>query len=211
MSSRRSTLPVLSVLLASLFAAVPAHALYKVVGPDGKITYTDQPPTDTQNKVQPVKSGPGSGAAASNLPYELRQIVQRYPVVLYATATCAPCDSGRQLLQERGIPYTERVVGATREDNEALARLTGGGGIPSLSVGGQVLRGFLRDDWSSYLDLAGYPKTSQLPNGYVAQKQPLLERNTPAPAAQPSAPAPAPQTPAPAPAATPDNPSGIRF
>ena len=44
-------LPVLHPLIQATIAAAaslaltPAFALYKVVGPDGKITYTDRPPT----------------------------------------------------------------------------------------------------------------------------------------------------------------------
>ena len=31
-------------LSMALLAALPSQALYKVVGPDGKVTYTDTPP-----------------------------------------------------------------------------------------------------------------------------------------------------------------------
>src|SRR5689334_6865210 len=85
----------LSAAAASLFASAPAFALYKVVGPDGKVTYTDRPAVGTENKVQSV----GSGGAVANdvaLPFELRQAAQRYPVVLYVAPDCSPCDAGRQ-------------------------------------------------------------------------------------------------------------------
>jgi glutaredoxin len=202
-------------LLASLLASLPAHALYKVVGPDGKVTYTDQPPTAAfVHRLHLVLRGGGSeGAGDAALPFELRQIAQRYPVTLYTSDSCEPCDAGRQMLRERGIPFSERTV-STNEDGATLNRLTGGNAVPSVSIGTQVLRGFQLTDWSSYLDAAGYPKTSRLPAGYPApQRQPLTARQSApvnAPAAAPvNAPAPAP---APAPAARPaDNPAGIRF
>jgi glutaredoxin len=209
--SSRHTLPVASVLLASLLASLPAHALYKVVGPDGKVTYTDQPPTSAQNKVQPVNErggGPEGGGAA--LPFELRQIVQRYPVTIYTSEGCAPCDAGRQMLRDRGIPFSERTVGS-KEDVDSLERITGGTAVPAVSIGPQVLRGYQSNDWSSYLDAAGYPKTSKLPAGYPApQRQPLTARQSaPAPSSEqanvPEA-APAPTAPPPT-----SNPAGIRF
>lgn len=91
------------LVLASLFAATPAHALYKIVGPDGKVTYTDQPPVNVENKVQPMDSR-GNINNDVALPYELRQVAQRYPVTLYVSSDCQPCDAGRQMLRERGIP-----------------------------------------------------------------------------------------------------------
>lgn len=211
--SSRLTIPVVSVLLASLLASLPAHALYKVVGPDGKVTYTDQPPTSAQNKVQPVNErGGGAEGGGAALPFELRQVAQRYPVTLYTTEKCPACDSGRQLLKDRGIPYSERTV-SSGEDTDALQRATGGTDVPAVSIGPQVLRGFQRGDWSSYLDAAGYPKTSKLPPGYpAARPQPLTAKQA-APTGAPAAPeqAPAPQ---PVPAAAPapaENPAGIRF
>jgi glutaredoxin len=210
--SLRHTAPVVSVLLASLLASLPAHALYKVVGPDGKVTYTDQPPTSAQNKVQSVNQRGGGSEEDSGpaLPFELRQVAQRYPVTLYTADKCSGCDAGRQLLRDRGIPYSERTV-STAEDIAALGRLTGGTDVPVVSIGTQVLRGFQRADWSSYLDVAGYPKTSKLPAGYpAAQRQPLtVKQAAPEPAPERAA-APAP-APAPAPAAPADNPAGIRF
>jgi glutaredoxin len=198
-----------SVAAATLLGAAPAHALYKVVGPDGKITYTDQPNIDTKNKVQPMGTAIGGGVANdAAMPYEVRQAAQRYPVVLYVAPDCSPCDAARQYLRQRGIPYAEKLV-STSSDGQALQRLTGGTSLPALTVGTQSVRGWQKEDWAGYLDAAGYPKNSQMPANYPqVRAEPLTEaRPSPAPAAAAPAAAPAP-TPdaAPAPA-----PSGIRF
>jgi glutaredoxin len=198
-----------SVAAASLFAALPAHALYKVVGPDGKVTYTDQPSVSPDNKVQSVGTR-GSVSNDAALPFELRQVAQRYPVTLYVASDCPPCDSGRQLLRQRGIPFSEKLV-STAEDSNALQQLTGTSNLPVLTVGAQVVRGWQREDWMSYLDAAGYPKESKLPANFPQGKaEPLTEARqaTPAPAAPAARPAPA-QAAEPAPAPAP--PSGIRF
>jgi len=194
-------------LLAGLFAALPAHALYKVVGPDGKVTYTDRPAITTDSKVQTVGAGGGVSSDVA-LPLELRQAAQRYPVTLYTTKDCAPCDSGRQLLRQRGIPFAERSVG-TVEDADALNRIAGTRDLPALTVGAQVLRGYQREEWTSYLDAAAYPKESKLPANFPqGSATPLTEpKQAATPAQRPAAPAARPTQPA----ADGSNPAGIKF
>ena len=177
-----ASLPVL-LAVAALVAATPLYAQFKVVGPDGKVTYTDRPPAPTSGKVTEL-GGRGSVAAESTtLPLELRQPAGRYPVTLYAsTGTCDPCESARQLLRRRGIPYSERSV-QSPEDADALERLSGGRDSPTLSIGSQTLRGLAPEVWNSYLDAAGYPRESRLPPNYqYAPATPLVARATPRPA-----------------------------
>ena len=189
--------------VAALLAAVvmPVQALYKVVGPDGKVTYTDRPPSAADGKVTPLSStGSAVTVDPTELPLELRQVAARYPVTLYVVADCAPCDSARTMLRQRGIPYAERII-VTEEDADAVQRLTGTRDVPTLTIASQALRGFSAETWSGYLDAAGYPRESRLPAGYqFAAATPVTQRAEPArpPAAPPVAVPPA-------------SPSGIRF
>lgn len=200
------------VLASGLVIATSSHALYKVVGPDGRVTYTDRAPGSADGKVSPIggRSAPEPSAVA--LPLELRQVASRFPVTLYTTSgACDPCDAARQLLRQRGVPYTEKQV-LSPEDGEALQRLSGGTDAPTLTIGGQVLRGLANEVWGQYLDSAGYPRESRLPAGYqYPAPTPLTERReaTPPRAAAPRAaePAAAEAPAAPAPAA----PTGFRF
>ena len=205
---------LIACAVASL--ASVASAQYKIVAPDGSVTYTDRPHASDAGKVTPMRRGAetaapaGAGAVDGGLPFELRQIVARYPVTLYSGANCLPCDNGRQLLQQRGVPYSERSV-STEEDTAALARLSGGRTLPSLLVGLQPLRGFNPTDWSTYLDAAGYPRESRLPRNWQPPvATPLVARES-APSRSAAAPASPdlPQVDAPAPAPVPA--SGIRF
>lgn len=182
-------LPICALVLAA--APWAAQAQYKVVGPDGSVTYTDRPPAGAKVTAISGRGGATPLAADSDLPFDLRQVAGRYPVTLYTAPECPPCDSGRQLLQQRGIPYTERSV-TTDDDAAALERAVGGRTLPSLSIGSQGLRGFGATDWSAYLDAAGYPRTSRLPRGWQPPAvTPLTVRaGTPAPRAA-AAPAPA--------------------
>ncbi len=186
-----------------VFAALPSQAQYKVIGTDGKVTYTDREPSASEGKVIPLGArGVVAQAAEPDLPYELRQAANKYPVTLYVTTTaCEPCVSARRLLKQRGIPYNERLV-VTAEDSEALERLSGAREAPTLTIGSQTLRGLASDVWNSYLDAAGYPHESRLPAGYqyppatpIVEQQPreattARADSRAAPAAPPTAPAP---------------------
>ena len=146
----------------------------------------------------------------------------RFPVTLYTSSDCAPCDSARQLLQSRGIPYAERLV-QTEADAAALQKLSGQNSLPFATVGKQFLSGFSSSEWTQYLDAAGYPATSQLPAQYKRPSAQPLTTPTPAASAAASAPAAAPaaaEDPGsrrpPMPASTPgartnDNPAGLSF
>lgn len=214
----RTTLFVATLSLGAALSA-SAQGVYRIVGPDGRVTFSDQPPPATgAGRAQgqgpaAAPAAPSGGGAA--LPFELRQTAARYPVVLYTGKDCAPCNSGRNLLNARGIPYTEKTV-TSPEDAEALRRLAGEASLPFLTIGSQRLRGFSDLEWTQYLTAAGYPAQSALPPGYRRAAPSALVDMAPASAAAPaSGTARAddpPATPAEVPVVPPaNNPAGIRF
>ena len=181
--------------LIALVVAGPCVAQYKVIAADGSVTYTDRPPVSSGVRVTSLKPAPLAPAAETNsqsgLPLALRQLATRFPVTLYTTNDCAPCDSGRQLLQQRGVPYSERRV-LLDDDATALERLLGWRTVPSLTIGAQAMRGFAAGEWGGYLDAAGYPRESRLPHTWAAPAATPMTERAPvvaAPAATPVAPA----------------------
>jgi glutaredoxin len=200
-----------AVCAAWLCAAMGAQAqtVYRIVGVDGRVTFSDKPPVSAeQGKVAATGVGGAAAASAASLPFELRQVATRYPVVLYSAPDCGPCSAGRNMLTNRGIPFSERSV-TTSDDVAALKRLSGESSLPFLSIGGQRIKGYTDLEWTQYLDAAGYPKTSVLPSGYrQAAATPLVSMDKPAARVEEKAEArPEPSTPAQAPA----NPAGIQF
>lgn len=151
-----------SVLL--LICAASAHAqLYKWVGPDGKVTYSDTPPPKAA-KVE-SKSLPSGASSTAGLPFELAEAVKTHPVTLYTTKDCAACDQGRQLLSQRGIPFREKTVNSA-EDLAQFRKAGGGASMPLLTVGRTKETGFEAGAWNMALTSAGYPESSKLPKTY---------------------------------------------
>jgi glutaredoxin len=81
-------------------------------------------------------------------------------VTLYTTPECGPeCDSARNLLSRRGIPFSEtRVV--TTSDGEAYKKALGTDKLlfPALIVGKSKQVGLEEGTWHGLLDAAGYPR-----------------------------------------------------
>lgn len=151
--------------------------LYKWVGPDGKVTYSDTPPPPVATRVE-TKSLTTGGVDASDLPFEVAEAVKSHPVTLYTSRNCPPCDEGRRLLAERGIPFNEKTVNSG-EDIAQYKQAGGDGQLPFLTVGKFKERAFEAGAWNNVLTTAGYPETSRLPKSY---------RNPPAQPASPPAP-----------------------
>jgi glutaredoxin len=195
----------LGLALTLLLACTAAIGQYKVIGPDGKVTYTDQPPTDGKSKVQPFKAGSSANDPDLVLPFATAQALRNFPVTLYTQEGCVPCDAGRTLLRARGIPFEEKTI-STQAELDAYKAISRDGQLPLLAVGREQVAGYEAGRWNNALSSAGYPANTTLPNGYVAKKSALV----PAPAAAAAAaPAPSPATAAtnPRPEASP----GFRF
>lgn len=191
------TLPARAAAALVLLTAVGgASAQYKVVGPDGSVTYTDRPPA--QGKVTALSRSGGAAGSDPTLPADLRAVAQKYPVTIFTGAGCTPCDNGVKLLVQRGVPHTERRI-TSEDDALALEKASGARTVPALLIGSQqALRGFSEADWTAYLDAAGYPRESKLPKGLAAgttAPKPVRAAETPA-AATPTKPA-APEVPPP--------------
>lgn len=201
-------LPFVLVLCAGAAQA----QLYKWVGPDGKITYSDTPPPPAAAHVETRPLATATGSAVE-LPYEVAQAVRNHPVVLYTTPNCTPCDSGRKLLTERGIPFNEKTV-ISNEDVQQLRAAGGDTNLPLLTIGRARERGFEANGWNNALTIAGYPSASRLPRGYRnAAPEPAAPRAEPAQAKQEPTPAPmeTSQSPTELPPAVGNAPPGFRF
>ncbi len=211
--SARVTLHLACVGLLWIAGFAHAQTIYRVVGPDGKVTFSDKPPVSASNVTATGAGGKPLDIGGPVLPSELRQVVSKYPVTLYTASNCVPCGTGKALLSARGIPFTEKTV-TTSDDAQALQRISGETSLPFLTIGGQQIKGYSDAEWTQFLDAAGYPKTSALPATYrnpvasplvAVQKQPSPDK------AEETQRDRAPARPSTAPVNNSSNPAGIKF
>jgi glutaredoxin len=150
------------VVLATLALVWPhgvqaGQKLYRWVDPDGRIHYTDKPPPGTARAVE--KKSLGDAPGTTGLPYAVQRAMKAFPVTLYSSDCGQPCTSGRRLLQQRQIPFTDKdardpAVQAEMKKLLATEELD----VPILFVGRTPNRGWQESQWNSALDAAGYPK-----------------------------------------------------
>lgn len=163
---------LLSICLAVVPLGAQAGKLYRWVDAQGRVEYGDTPPADA-TQVTPIKSS-ADVVPGEYLPYETRRAQQNFPVTLYVAKACStPCDEARNLLNERGIPFSEKTI-ITQEELDAFKALTGFDSAPTLAVGKIFLQGFQAKQWHRELDGAGYPKAAP----YRAPRPPAAASQT---------------------------------
>ena len=208
MQSRFKQALLLACLISLACAATSSMAqLYKTVGPDGRVTYSDTPPPVGKAERKNVS---GNGPNEVNLPYELAQALRNHPVTFYSMAKCPVCDDARSLLKKRGIPYVEKTI-TSADDQIKLRDISGGTELPVLLVGREKKLGFAPTEWQSVLTAAGYPGSNKLPSNYAWRAPEAAAPVTPTPAPKPTPAAALPEpklTPTPVPD---NNPPGFRF
>ncbi len=169
---------ILAAVCAALASAPLAAAqLYQWKDAQGRMQYSDQPPPPSVRNAQ-QKSFKGNVIEVGES-YSAKTAREKSPVTLYASACGAPCDQARQLLSERGVPFSNKDPQASPESQAELQKLTGRLSVPVLAVGRDKIDGFETGQWQAMLDKAGYPKSP-------APGRPV---GAPAPAAAPAAPA----------------------
>lgn len=169
----------------ALGATGASAQMYSWKDAKGVTHFSDQPPPDN---VAPkaVSKKAGDTRLASNqpsLPFAVADAVRRNPVVLYTTASCTACDQGRALLQQRGVPFTEKTV-TSNEDQQQLKAAGSDARLPLLVVGSNRQIGFESIAWQDALTAANYPAKSSLPSGWrQAPAQAAAPKPVPAPVA----------------------------
>jgi glutaredoxin len=150
----------LTIILLAATCGAAAQTTYRWVDKDGKVHYGDKPPAPGEAKSVQQKKASQLGVTSQDLPYSVRQAVADFPVTFYSQPQCGEfCVSGRELLTQRGIPFTDKAV-TTDADTANLKSLLGGAeaALPVLQVGSRVIKGFRAEEWDKLLDAAGYPK-----------------------------------------------------
>ena len=140
--------------LACGCAAAQAVQLYKSVGPDGRVVYSDRPSAAAKSEqtltitdlpssqARPYVAPPAAAAAAPPLAPANGQ------VQLYMADWCGYCRKAKAYLQGRRIAYQEIDI-ETPQGHQAFAQTGSGRGIPLLVTPRRQVRGFSADTYDS--------------------------------------------------------------
>lgn len=149
---------MVAIWVATASTPLAAAQLYQWKDAQGRMVYSDHAPPSSVKSAQ-QKSFKGSVIEGGES-YATRTAREKYPVTLYVTACGAPCDQARQLLTDRGVPFSNKDPQANPEAQAELQKLTGRSNVPVLVVGSDKIDGFETGQWQAALDRAGYPKSA---------------------------------------------------
>jgi len=176
------------LICALLFSACASLAgnLFRWVDSDGIVHYSDQPPPPSVKNVEEKKFG--ASVIEGSPSYALQQAVKNFPITLFASDCGAGCTRARELLDKRGVPFTEKDP-IQPENADELKKIVGDLVVPVLVLGNtQPLRGFDESSWNNALNVAGYP-SAPVPGapagGRTPRPQPS-EAPAPTPATEPA-------------------------
>ncbi len=159
--------PMAAARLLLLAGAASAQTLFRSVGPDGRITYSDRAPA---RQAARQRSSAGWSRRLPRRPPRCPTICgsrESLPCHVLHGARLRALRRRAQLLGGRGVPFTERTVGSN-EDIAALKALERRV-VAALCDAWAASRCMVsRAGMAAALDAAGYPKTSQLPAGWRA-------------------------------------------
>ena len=142
-------------ILFAVTGNAQAETLYKVVGADGKITYTDRPPADSKSTTTlRFADAPSTPLPASVLKNqaELQKTMQgrlsqakKMDLIgtptLFSASWCGYCTRAKAYLQSRGIRYREVDID-TADGGRTYFEAGGQRGVPLLMADGKRLEGF---------------------------------------------------------------------
>ena len=138
---------VATILLLGLMlnAGGAMAGVYRVVGPDGKVTYTDAPPAGHNSvELNVPRHVPGQA------PVRPAQKGLQREFVVYGTTTCPYCKGLRADLDRRGISY--RFIDVDRNaEGRAKMKAMGADGVPFTTAGGKTYSGYSAGGLEAFL------------------------------------------------------------
>ncbi|HYD33604.1 MAG TPA: glutaredoxin domain-containing protein [Methylophilaceae bacterium] len=153
---------LISLLAAVIFLVTgtlvtQADTLYKTVGPDGKITYSDKPPLKGNvEKKFTFKNLPSSKlpAPGNNSTTVNNTLTSTKPVAgsvtLYTASWCGYCKQAKAYLAKQRIPYREVDI-ETQDGMAEFSRAGGSGAVPLLVAGKESVQGFSPEAYEAIL------------------------------------------------------------
>lgn len=141
----------LTLMLAFAISNAEAAKLYKVVGPDGKVSYQSEPPPDNAN-VEVLQERIATTGGSSP---EQEAAAADNPVVVYTIEDCDSCEMLLLRLRQLNIPTREDSM-RTREAQARILAATDSLQAPSVFIGDKFIADTSEAALVSELEAAGY-------------------------------------------------------
>ncbi len=137
-------------LLCLTLAALPARAeIYKVVGPDGKVSYTDKEPQPNSGKTEKLKIQTYSGPpAVSTTNASVKKIT------MLSAQWCGVCTRAKAYMNTHKIAFEEWDIDQSEYARAKMNEL-GAKGVPVILVGKQKMVGFSAETLEEMIKNAG--------------------------------------------------------
>lgn len=146
---------LLAVTLLFTAALVRADTVYKSIDPDGKVKYSDKPPTaDKLEKTLQLANLPSTPLPESTIRFreelqksmkkrwsEKRAAPDTRQAVLFTAEWCGYCRQAKAYLAAKGFAYQEYDID-TPDGMQALIEVGGGRSVPLLLLNGKRVKGF---------------------------------------------------------------------
>ena len=137
------TLALLGVAILLGFASSAAADLHRYKDDSGRVHIVDsldRIPAKYRKKVRTIEAPPPVPASA----YKPGASAGNKRVDIYVTSWCGYCRKLESFLKSRSIPYTRHDIEKSSSARQAHLKL-GGGGIPVVKIGSDVIRGYSPD------------------------------------------------------------------
>ncbi|BBA36114.1 glutaredoxin-like protein, YruB [Methylocaldum marinum] len=140
------------LLFAVAFGTVGEAEVYKLTGPDGRVTYTDSRSEGGINtKVEVVETGSYAGEAELA---PIGEAAASRKVTIFTTEWCGVCRKAKSYMASQGIAFDEFDIEKSRSARSRFDKL-GARGVPVILVGKEKMTGFSAGKLKAMLDRAG--------------------------------------------------------
>jgi glutaredoxin len=149
-----NTRGVVCVLSLTLVMSAAADTVYKAVGPDGEITYSDKPPADrARTNTLEFRNLPSSPLPAHVLRFREQleksaegrinaaRATRASDAVLFTASWCGHCKRAKTHLAAAQISYVEYDI-ENADGMRAFINAGGSGGVPLLVAGDRRIQGY---------------------------------------------------------------------
>ncbi|MHB1752950.1 MAG: glutaredoxin domain-containing protein [Acidiferrobacter sp.] len=138
-----------------LMLAGAAHGatLYRWVGPNGVVTYQNTPPPSSVHHVHVMHVRGRTSPAAVR-----KALSSLHPVILYRAPHCTPCRQVSAYLHRRKVPFRSIDISRGPAALQDMKHKTGSTTVPTVTVGRDVLVGYIHSALKNELAAAGYLK-----------------------------------------------------